>query len=203
MTRKMTRRDFAAMAASSLLAMTMLGRPAAAAISPSDAQGLVQALVDDIFRVIESGRSESAILKDFDGLFAKYADVEIIARQVLGADSRRATPAQMRAFTDAFRGYIARKYGKRFREFIGGRIDVQSAAKVKSFHEVRTMAHLKGEAPFEVKFLVSDKSGRPRFFNMLIEGVNLMLTETAEIGARLDQRRGDIDALIRDLRTMG
>jgi hypothetical protein len=29
-------------------------------------------------------------------------------------------PAQLAAFADAFAGYMARKYGKRFREFIGG-----------------------------------------------------------------------------------
>ncbi len=201
MTSIFTRREFAAMAVSGLAVAAFGGRAQAA--TPAQAQALVQSLVNDIFRVIGSGKSEQAIYRDFDGLFAKYADVDIIARQVLGADSRRASPAQMRAFTDAFRGYISRKYGKRFREFIGGRIEVTSAAKVKSFFEVKTTAHLRGEAPFEVRFLVSDKSGRPRFFNMLIEGVNLMLTETAEIGARLDQRRGDLDALIADLRTMG
>lgn len=201
MTSIFTRREFAAMAVSGLAVAAFGGRAQAA--TPAQAQALVQSLVNDIFRVIGSGKSEQALYRDFDGLFAKYADVDIIARQVLGVDSRRASPAQMRAFTDAFRGYIARKYGKRFREFIGGRIEVNSSAKVKSFFEVKTTAHLRGEAPFEVRFLVSDKSGRPRFFNMLIEGVNLMLTETAEVGARLDQRRGNLDALIADLRTMG
>jgi phospholipid transport system substrate-binding protein len=58
---------------------------------------------------------------------------------------------------------------------------------------------LRGEAPFDVTFLISDRSGSDKFFNMFIEGVNMLLTERAEIGAMLDRRRGDIDALIAEL----
>jgi phospholipid transport system substrate-binding protein len=50
-----------------------------------------------------------------------------------------------------------------------------------------------------VTFLISDRSGSDKFFNMFIEGVNMLLTERAEIGAMLDRRRGDIDALIAEL----
>ena len=48
----------------------------------------------------------------------------------------------MAAFTKAFRGYISRKYGKRFREFIGGKIEVRGARPVKSFFEVKIDAML-------------------------------------------------------------
>ena len=104
---------------------------------------------------------------------------------------------------DAFRHYIARKYGRRFEEVAGGRVDVEQARQVKSFYEVRGIARLRGEAPFEVAFLVSDRSGQVRFFDLLIEGISLLKTERTEIGAMLDRRRGDIDALIADLRNAG
>ena len=54
--------------------------------------------------------------------------------------------------------------------------------------------------PFEVDFLVSDRSGRPLVFNLIIEGVNMLLAERQEIGALLDRNSGNIDALIDDLR---
>jgi phospholipid transport system substrate-binding protein len=50
-----------------------------------------------------------------------------------------------------------------------------------------------------VTFLVSDKSGRDKFFNMFIEGVNMLLTERTEVGAMLDARGGDLNRLIKDL----
>jgi phospholipid transport system substrate-binding protein len=135
---------------------------------------------------------------DFERIFKKYADTRAIAAYAMGADGRRATDSQKKAFTDAFTGYISRKYGKRFREFIGGRLEVQGVSRNKNFYDVATIAYLKGEAPFSVNFHVSDNN---KFYNMYIEGVNMLLTERTEIGAMLDRRRGDIDALIADLRT--
>ncbi len=135
--------------------------------------------------------------------FAKYADLSYIAAYAMGVDARRASNAQKKAFTDAFTGYISRKYGKRFREFIGGRLEVQGVKQVKSFYEVQTIAHLRGEAPFEMSFHVSDRTGKDLFFNMYIEGINMLLTEREEIGAMLDRRKGNIDTMIADLHRAG
>jgi len=74
---------------------------------------------------------------------------------------------------------------------------------VKSFYEVVSTAYLRGSAPFEVRFQVSDRSGRDLFFNIIIEGVNMLASERTEIGALLDARRGNLDQLIADLRTLG
>ncbi len=74
---------------------------------------------------------------------------------------------------------------------------------IKTWHEVRSTAYLRGEAPFELKFLISDRSGRDLFFDMVIEGISLRLSEKTEIGAMLDRNRGDIDGLVRDLRAAG
>ncbi|MDK3074014.1 ABC transporter substrate-binding protein [Sedimentitalea sp. JM2-8] len=175
----------------------------ALALTEAGARALVDQLVGEINGVIASGKSESAMIRDFEKIFVRYADVPIMARYALGNDARRASAAQMRAFTTAFQGYISRKYGKRFREFIGGKVEVQSSRKIKSGYEIRSTAILRGEAPFEVTFLVSDKSGKNLFFNMFIEGVNLLLTERTEIGAMLDRRKGNIDQLIADLNKVG
>ena len=172
---------------------------AAWALDVDQARGLIDDVVGEINRVINSGGSEAAMLPQFEALFARYADVPVIARSVLGPAGRQASPAQISGFTTAFQGYISRKYGRRFREFIGGRIEVADARAVKSYYEVITTAFLRGESPFEVRFQVSDKSGRLLFFNIIIEGVNMLLSERTEIQAMLDQRGGDIDRLIADL----
>ena len=171
----------------------------AAALTADGAKTLVDKTVADINSIINSGKSESAMLKDFEKLFASYADVPAIARSVLGTAARSASKAQLSAYTKAFQGYISRKYGRRFREFIGGKIDVQEARAVKSYFEVISTAHLKGESPFEVRWHVSDKSGKSLFFNIIIEGVNMLASERTEMGALLDQRGGDLDRLIADL----
>lgn len=175
----------------------------ATALTDATAKALVDKIVADINRVIASGKPLSAMIREFERIFQRYADVDVIARSTLGPDSRRASAAQLRAFTDVFQGYIARKYGKRFNEFVGGRIEVKSVREVKSWHEVISTVYLRGESPFEVRFLVSDRSGRDLFFDMVIEGVSLRLSERTEIGSMLDARKGNIDALIEDLKSAG
>lgn len=175
----------------------------AAALDVTTARQLIGHLVDEINKVINSGESEQQMFKDFEGIFSKYADVPIIARSALGVAARRASPQQMREFTDAFRGYLARKYGRRFREFIGGKIIVKSARKIKSFYEVDSIAKLRGEAPFDLRWHVSDRSGRNLFFNLIIDGVNMLATERSAIGAMLDQNNGNIDKLIAELKKSG
>ncbi|MBY6056024.1 phospholipid-binding protein MlaC [Leisingera daeponensis] len=169
------------------------------ALTENSASTLINSLVADINRVIDSGKGESAMFREFERIFQRYSDTSYIAAYALGADGRRASAAQKKAFSKAFQGYISRKYGKRFREFIGGKLEVKGVKKVKKWYEVSTIAYLKGQSPFEVTFLVSDRSGRDLFFNMFIEGVNLLLTERTEIGAILDSKKGDIDALIAEL----
>ncbi|MFN3578601.1 MAG: phospholipid-binding protein MlaC, partial [Tabrizicola sp.] len=187
----LSRRGFAASLAAAVAAFA-LPRPALA-LTAEAAKGLVDKTVADIQGIINSGRSESAMLKDFEKLFARYADVPTIARSVLGTAARSATKAQLSAYTSAFQGYISRKYGRRFREFEGGRIEVAEARAVKSYYEVISTAKLKGQAPFEVRWHVSDKSGKSLFFNIIIEGVNMLASERTEMGALLDQRKGDLD----------
>lgn len=192
-TSSLSRRRFAAGLALGTVAFALPMR--AAALNVDQARALIDKAVGDINAVIASGKSEGAMIGDFERIFAKYADVPVIARSALGPAAKQASKAQMSAFTKAFQGYISRKYGRRFREFIGGTIEVTNAKPVKSYYEVISIAHLKGEAPFDLRWHVSDKSGSLRFFNLIIEGVNMLASERAEIGAMLDKQKGDLDKL--------
>lgn len=182
--------------------LSFLPRPAQA-LNESQAQALVSAAVADVNRVIAAGGSEATVVRAMSGIFNTYADVPTIARSVLGPPARSASQAQLRAFTNAFQGYFSAKYGRRFREFIGGSIEVNSTRAVRSFFEVITTVNMRGNSPFELRWLVSDGSGRPLFFNLIIAGVNLMISERTEIGAMLEARGGSIDALTQHLQTLG
>ncbi len=197
---RMTRRGFTSIA---LAASAAFGLPLPVfALNVADARSLIDQAVADVNRIIASGKSESAMLGDFERLFARYADVPVIARSALGPAARQASRGQLAAFTDAYQGYVSRKYGRRFREFIGGRIEVTDARPIKSYFEVVSVAYLQGEAPFDLRWHVSDKSGRNLFFNIIIEGVNMLASERTEIGALLDRNGGDIDRLVAQLRTL-
>jgi phospholipid transport system substrate-binding protein len=198
-TARLSRRAVLGGAVMTVTAMALPRR--ALALTVDQARDLIGAAIADVNATINSGQSESRMLRDFEGIFARYADVPTIARSALGPAARSASNGQMRNFTAAFQGYISRKYGRRFREFIGGRIEVTDARPIKSYFEVISIAYLQGESPFDVRWHVSDKSGQNLFFNIIIEGVNMLASERTEIGALLDANGGDIDRLVQALET--
>ncbi len=192
MDNELTRRGaLVALGAAASLALVSPAR----ALTTAEARSLIDRAVGDVNAVIGSGQPEAQMLTAFEKIFAKYADVRYIAQSALGPAGRQASPAQMSAYVKAFQVYIARKYGRRFREFIGGQIEVTGAHPLKSFFEVTSIAKLRGQAPFEVDWHVFDKSGRDLFFNIIIEGVNMLAAERTEIGAMLDKAGGKIDRL--------
>lgn len=164
---------------------------------------LVDQLVGEINTAIDSGMSETKLIGRFERIFADYADVNIIARAALGPAARSAEPAELEAYVAAFRGYIARKYGKRFHEFVGSKIIVTGTNDRGNFFEVMAVTELRGSAPFDVSFRVSDRSGQNLFFDIIIEGISLLSSERVEIGALLDARKGNIATLARDLADLG
>ncbi|WP_298361522.1 phospholipid-binding protein MlaC [uncultured Litoreibacter sp.] len=186
-----------------LAATAAIGASPAAALSGPQAEQLVNAAVGDINKIIASGKSQNAMIADFERVFARYADVNIIALTTLGAARRTASKAEVNAYVKAFRGYFTRKYGRRFNEFVGGQIIVSGSRKSKSNIEVLSTAKLRGSAPFKVNWLVSDRSGKAKIFNIIIEGVNTLTSERAEIGAMLDRRGGSIARLTADLKKAG
>ena len=194
---RLTRRAFGAglAAGTGFLAFALPVR----ALTVEQSRDLINKAIGEVNATINSGKSEKAMLGDFERIFATYADVPTIARSALGPAAKSATPAQMAAFTKAYQGYISRKYGRRFREFIGGKIEVTDAKPYKSYYEVISTATLQGEAPFDLRWWVGDKSGKNLFFNIIIEGVNMLASERTEIGALLDKNGGSIDKLIATL----
>ncbi|NVK44891.1 MAG: ABC transporter substrate-binding protein [Rhodobacteraceae bacterium] len=171
---------------------------AALAFSSSQAEALIGKAVADINTIINSGKSEAAMYVDFERVLVRYADMPNIARSVLGPPARQASAGQLNAFTKAFQTYIARKYGSRFREFIGGKVQVNSTQQINSVYDVRCTAILRGEPPFAISFIVHDRAGK--FIDLQIEGISLLKSERAEIGAMLDRAGGNIDALTAALR---
>ena len=184
------------------LTSTMVAGPAFA-LDKATATQLVDRLVAEINRAINFGGSEAKLITAFENIFAQYADVNIIARSALGPAARSASSSELSAFILAFRGYIARKYGKRFQEFIGSEIVVKGTKNRGKFFEVEASVRLNGTTPFEVSFRVSDRSGENLFFDIIIEGISLLSSERVEIGALLDARNGNIARLTRDLVNLG
>ncbi len=188
------------MAAGALVATTPLARADAA----SNATSLVKKISADVSAILGSGKSEAAALKDFQSMFRTHADVDFIARSVLGAPWRQASNGQKTAFTSAFEGYLSRKYGKQFNAYRGAKIEVtKTSDQGKKGVVVSSLFSTGKSAPIDVSWHVSDRSGKSLMINLYIEGVSMLSTERSEVQAILSKNRGDLDKLIADLNTRG
>lgn len=194
-----TRRGFLGLiAGGGVLAVTP-----ARAMTAGEASAAIRRAVDEVLGIISSGQPPAQMYAAFAGVFQRHADVDAIARSALGPTARQMDRASFAQFRDAMTGYVSRKYGRRFQEFLGSRIEVGAARPLKSFWAVDSTAYLNGRSPMAVEWHVSDKTGQPRFFNLIIEGVNMLASEREEISAMLARRKGDMGALVADLREAG
>ncbi len=161
------------------------------------AQDLVAALSQEMMALLRGGRSDAQLVADFERILSRYGDMQIVAASVLGPPWRGASSAQKQAFTTAFQGYLARKYGKQFRDYDDASVAIRRARDGgKSGVLVETAITRTGRQPFAVEWQVSERSGAPRVVNLIIEGVSLLTNERAEVGALLEASGGNVDRLI-------
>lgn len=204
MTDRLSRRRLLGLAA----AAALLPAAAARATTEAQARALVDALAVELTAIVNSGAGLAQMIGRFEGVLGRFADMNVIARSVLGPVARQASAQQLDRFTTAYRGYLARKYGRAlFGGYIGGEIQVTGVSKSGTVYSVASRAVMRrragGNETLQVIWQISERSPQPRFFNMIIDGVNLFAIEREEVPALLDARRGNLDRLIADLPGLG
>jgi phospholipid transport system substrate-binding protein len=124
-----------------------------------------------------------------------------VAASVLGPPWRGASQGQKQAFVSAFQAYVAAKYGAQFRDYQNASISVLGSRDGgKAGVLVQTTAKRPGKENVAIDWQVSARSGSPKVVNLVIEGVSMLASERAQVGAMLDGAGGSVDGLIRELR---
>ena len=169
------------------------------AFKKSDAEKLIKNLTNDVLGAVNEQKSEDIMFSRFEEIFSKYADVPLIARKALGPTWRGASKAQRSAYVSAFRGYMARYYGKRFEEFLGSEIIVSNSRKTSGGFLVGSNIILKDGSSYQAQWHVIDARGKYLMYNLFLEGVSVLSDVRVKIGSMLDKRAGSIDRLIKHL----
>lgn len=181
-------------------AIVLVPGPARAAATDR-AEALVRKLSAELIAMINSGRSEAQLYREFEALLARYGDMPVVAASALGPAWRDTPQAQRQAFVAAFQTYLARKYGRQFRDYRDARIEIMRARDAgRSGVLVETTAVRPGQPGISVDWQVSERGGSPKVVNLIIEGVSMLTNERAEVGAMLEAERGDVGRLIARMR---
>ena len=180
----------------------LLGMPAFA-LSKAEAEELINQLSNDVLSAINAQSSRDELFEKFEKIFAKYADVFLIARKALGPTWRSANKTQRSAYVSAFRGYMARYYGKQFEEFIGAKIIIDKSRKTSGGYLVDSKIIFKDGSNYLAQWHVVDARGKFLMYNLFLEGVSVLSDVRIQIGSMLDKRGGSIDELTSYLLTKG
>lgn len=165
-------------------------------LTEETAINFIKKVVADVHVIINSGKPEAQMLVDFEAIFRDHSEVPLIAKTALGAPGRSASSSQLAAYIRAFQGYISRKYGRQFRIFAGAEINVISSRDAGSKGVlVKSNVDLPNRPDYDLEWWVIEKNGRPKMFDLIIEGISLISTERTEIGAMLESFGGDIDKM--------
>ncbi len=185
------------------LAWLGFGSPARA-MTVDQAESMIRKVVDEVLSIMNAGKPLDAMLKDFEGMFARYGDRTRIASSIMGQPWRGASAAERKAYVAALTGYLARKYGKQFRDFEGGKIEITKSNDYgRKGIIVQTAVTTDKWAAFPVDWHVIDGGNGLKFFDIIIEGVKLLATERSEVGAILDKNGGSVSDLTARLQKMG
>jgi phospholipid transport system substrate-binding protein len=180
----------------------LLVLPVAGRASPTErAQAHVAQLSRELLALVNSGLPETRLYGEFERLLTRHADMPAVAAATLGPPWRSATPQQRERFVAAYRAYLARRYGRQFRDYQQSSlaiVRVRDAGNAGVLVETRLSRP--GRADIAVDWQVSERSGQPRVVNLIIEGISMLANERAEIGTMLEAQRGSVDGLIQALR---
>lgn len=181
------------------------GAGSALALTEDDARAHISATVDDLLKVLRTANGAPVGVPELREIMVQRANLPLIARFCAGRSWRDMNDGQQDRYVEAFIHYISVTYARRFNDFagtpnitIGRTIDAGRKGML-----VESPIAMPDGKRYAVEWLVSDRGGKVEIVDLVIEQVSLAATQREEIGAMLDKRGGDVDALIQALSETG
>jgi phospholipid transport system substrate-binding protein len=157
-------------------------------------------------RVLNNLRAEPARYQDDHALFSLVREVvfprldrERTAQWVLGANWRTATPAQREQFVGEFSDLLLRTYATALRQYdseVLKFLPVQAQAGASRV-TVRTQIIRPDGPKVSVDYLLTNRSGEWKVYDVIIENVSLVVTYRSEYSAII--KRDGMDGLLKQL----
>ncbi len=186
---------------------TVLGLLLAGALAPASAQtGPVDVVRGTAERVLEQLRTDPARYQDDKVLFGlvrevvfPHLDRERTAQWVLGANWRKATPAQRAQFVEEFSELLLRTYGTALRQYDSEVLNFLPVHAPEGANRVtvRTEIIRPNGPKVSVDYLLTNRSGEWKVYDVIIENVSLVVTYRSEYAAII--QRDGIDGLLKQL----
>jgi phospholipid transport system substrate-binding protein len=193
----------------SLLCVFALAAAAPVLAEPAAPNQVVQGIVDDLGKTMESRRAElqnnrEALLKTIDGIVLPHFDIDYASILVLGQNARTASPEQRARFAHAMYNSITHRYAEGLLKYTEGRVKVLPFDGELNDKRtlVRTQVVLDDGKTVPVDYAFrKTKDGDWKAYDVIIEGISYVTNYRNQVAAEI--AKSGLDALTTRLETQG
>jgi len=193
----------------SLLCVFALAAAAPVLAETAAPNQVVQGIVDDLGKTMESRRAElqnnrEALLKTIDGIVLPHFDIDYASILVLGQNARTASPEQRARFAHAMYNSITHRYAEGLLKYTEGRVKVLPFDGELNDKRtlVRTQVVLDDGKTVPVDYAFrKTKDGDWKAYDVIIEGISYVTNYRNQVAAEI--AKSGLDALTTRLETQG
>ncbi|MDF1792927.1 MAG: ABC transporter substrate-binding protein [Thalassobaculaceae bacterium] len=133
----------------------------------------------------------------FGDLVETYFDMPAIGRFLLGRYWRVASDAEQAAYLKAFTDNIVYTYARRFDDYRGQKLVVDSSREDGRFNVVSSrIVDPNSNQDYRLEWRVIDSNGAMKIVDIVIEGVSMSVTQRQEYASVIQSNGGKVQALI-------
>ena len=187
-----------------LFALCFLAVPLFAQSQQMGPEELVKKMTDDVMSAIKSDKQLAAgdrqkALKLAEEKVLPHVDFEEATRLAVGRSWREASPEQRKKLVEEFRRMLVRTYSTAISAYEGQTMKVLPVRMKPEDTEVtvRNQYIRPGAKPVAIDYQMRKTDGGWKIFDIVVEGVSLVLTYRSEFDAVVKQ--SGIDGLIKQL----
>lgn len=161
------------------------------ALDCSEPKAYVDSVKTDVLNVLSSQDSDAQKQAKLDSTFRQVADIDFMAKFVLGRNYSQLTPEQQAQYSKVYADYLTASYVQRFREYNGETVVVNAVKPVNNDFVVDTTINRPSKAPVDVSYRLRKEGGCFKISDIVAEGVSLINTQRQDFNSAFGQRGFD------------
>ena len=156
---------------------------------------------DGIGFLSDESISEIQRKEKFRKFLSKNFDMKAIGRFALGRYWRTSSSKEQKEYLDLFEDMIVDIYSKRFKEYNGEAIVIESSRpEGKSDTIVNSSIVPSNGQKIRVDWRIRYKKGQYRVIDIMVEGVSMALTQRSDFASVIQRGGGEVEVLLAHLR---
>ncbi len=182
---------------------TVLCHAPARAADPAAAAAFVKQTGNEFSAVVGDASTPDEKKRRLQPFVDKVVDVDEVARFCLGRFWNRATPEQQREYTDLFHRVLMNNIVGHMGDYKQTRVNVILGKPElrDGLVYVPTTIEREGNPPAHVTWIVQQEGNSYRIVDVVAEGTSMRLTVRTDYNSFLNAHNGNVDALIKALRS--